>query len=250
MPRATADPRRARAASRPASRSTTSCSSSAIRRFDPARPRVTGHPCAGNACAEADRLSCQGDGAIVGGLRARVRSGQPAQASREHTDHGMETVRDYLRKVLDQAFAAARIVSALVPCHAEPGLADGGILLNLVSAALIVDGQLRWPGSSICWRAASICSTACWRGWPRWRARFGAFLDSTADRISEGVVFAAIAYHFARHGLPVDAALDRAGAARLAAGELHPGPRRRPGAGVQGRHRHPRRARGADRARA
>jgi CDP-diacylglycerol--glycerol-3-phosphate 3-phosphatidyltransferase len=32
-------------------------------------------------------------------------------------------------------------------------------------------------------------------------------LDSTADRISEGVVFAAIAYHFAAHGQSVSAAV-------------------------------------------
>lgn len=31
---------------------------------------------------------------------------------------------------------------------------------------------------------------------------FGAFLDSTLDRVSEGVVFAAVAYHFAVHGQP------------------------------------------------
>lgn len=35
----------------------------------------------------------------------------------------------------------------------------------------------------------------------------GAFLDSTLDRISEGALFAAIAYRFAEHGRPHDAAL-------------------------------------------
>lgn len=35
---------------------------------------------------------------------------------------------------------------------------------------------------------------------------FGAFLDSTLDRVSEGVVFAAIAYDFAASGQPVAAA--------------------------------------------
>lgn len=37
--------------------------------------------------------------------------------------------------------------------------------------------------------------------------RVGAFLDSTLDRVSEGVVFAALAAVFARHGLPHEAAL-------------------------------------------
>ena len=36
---------------------------------------------------------------------------------------------------------------------------------------------------------------------------FGAFLDSTLDRVSEGVVLAAIAYRFAVQGRPVDVAL-------------------------------------------
>lgn len=38
-------------------------------------------------------------------------------------------------------------------------------------------------------------------------SRVGAFLDSTLDRISEGVVFAALAAVFARHGQPLEAAL-------------------------------------------
>ena len=37
--------------------------------------------------------------------------------------------------------------------------------------------------------------------------RFGAFLDSTLDRASEGVVFAAIAYRFAAQGSAVDAGI-------------------------------------------
>jgi CDP-diacylglycerol--glycerol-3-phosphate 3-phosphatidyltransferase len=35
--------------------------------------------------------------------------------------------------------------------------------------------------------------------------RFGAFLDSTIDRFSEGVVFAAIGYRFALEGAAIDA---------------------------------------------
>lgn len=35
----------------------------------------------------------------------------------------------------------------------------------------------------------------------------GAFLDSTLDRVAEGALFAAIAYHFAERGRPLEAAL-------------------------------------------
>ncbi len=38
-------------------------------------------------------------------------------------------------------------------------------------------------------------------------SRGGAFLDSTMDRISEGALFTAIAYHFAAQGAALEAAL-------------------------------------------
>ena len=37
--------------------------------------------------------------------------------------------------------------------------------------------------------------------------RFGAFLDSTVDRVSEGVVFAAIGYRFALEGAAINSAV-------------------------------------------
>ena len=123
-----------------------------------------------------------------------------------------------------------------------------GILLNLVSAALI----LRWP-------AAAGRDRLPAGGQPRpARRRAGpARQDELALRRLPG-------FHrrsdLGRRGVRRDRLLlrpprpagrrraDRAGAAGLAAGELHPGARRRPGPGVQGRHRHPRRAGRADRA--
>ena len=38
-------------------------------------------------------------------------------------------------------------------------------------------------------------------------SRAGAFLDSNLDRLSEGALFAAVAYHFAALGAPIEAAL-------------------------------------------
>jgi CDP-diacylglycerol---glycerol-3-phosphate 3-phosphatidyltransferase len=118
----------------------------------------------------------------------------------------MEAARDYLRKVLDQAVMP--LASLLHWCRITPNQVSlGGILLNLVSAALILDGQLMLAGIVYLLAGSLDLLDGALARFAKQSSRFGAFLDSTADRISEGVVFATIAYHFARHGLPVDAAL-------------------------------------------
>jgi CDP-diacylglycerol---glycerol-3-phosphate 3-phosphatidyltransferase len=118
----------------------------------------------------------------------------------------MEAVRDYLRRWLDLAFAP--LASFLLWCRITPNQVSlMGILLNLVSAALLVDGQLVLAGLVYLLAGSLDLLDGALARLAKMSSRFGAFLDSTADRISEGVVFAAIAYYFARHGQPVDAAL-------------------------------------------
>ena len=118
----------------------------------------------------------------------------------------MEAVRDYLRRWLDLAFAP--LASFLLWCRITPNQVSlMGILLNLVSAALLVDGQLLLAGLVYLLAGSLDLLDGALARLAKMSSRFGAFLDSTADRISEGVVFAAIAYYFARHGQPVDAAL-------------------------------------------
>jgi CDP-diacylglycerol---glycerol-3-phosphate 3-phosphatidyltransferase len=118
----------------------------------------------------------------------------------------MEPVRDFLRGVLDQAFTP--LASLLLWCRVTPNQVSlGGILLNLVSAVLILRGQLALAGIVYLLAGSLDLLDGMLARLAKMSSRFGAFLDSTADRISEGVVFAAIAYHFARHGLPVDAAM-------------------------------------------
>ncbi len=60
------------------------------------------------------------------------------------------------------------------------------------------------------WRSSSARSwtrsTGATRGCPARARLFGAFLDSTLDRIEEGIVLAAVAYYFAEHGDSVAAA--------------------------------------------
>jgi CDP-diacylglycerol--glycerol-3-phosphate 3-phosphatidyltransferase len=119
---------------------------------------------------------------------------------------GMESVREYLRAVLDRA--AKPFATALLWCHVTPNqVSVMGIALTLVTAALIVDDQLLLAGVMYILAASLDLLDGALARMAKMASRFGAFLDSTADRISEGVVFAAIAYHFASHGQSVDAAL-------------------------------------------
>lgn len=82
-----------------------------------------------------------------------------------------------------------------------------GTLLNVGAAALIVNGSLALAG--IVWLIAGLMDLvdgSMARGQQRASA-FGAYLDSTMDRVSDGVVFAAIIYHFAAQGEQVYAAV-------------------------------------------
>ena len=82
-----------------------------------------------------------------------------------------------------------------------------GILLNLITAWLIVDGQLLLAGPMYLLAGGLDLLDGVLARLAKMATRFGAFLDSTADRISEGVVFVAIAYHFASHGQSIEAAV-------------------------------------------
>jgi CDP-diacylglycerol--glycerol-3-phosphate 3-phosphatidyltransferase len=73
-----------------------------------------------------------------------------------------------------------------------------GLIGNLIAAALILQDQLVW--GAIAFILGSVCdmmdgrySRMSGKGSP-----FGAFLDSTLDRIEEGVVLAAVATYFAK----------------------------------------------------
>ena len=118
----------------------------------------------------------------------------------------MEAVRDYLKQVLDHAFRP--FAWLLHACRVTPNMVSlMGILLNLVTAWLIVDGQLLLAGLMYLLAGSLDLLDGVLARLTKTASRFGAFIDSTADRISEGVVFAAIAYHFAHVGQSVDAAL-------------------------------------------
>src|SRR3954466_6754575 len=73
-----------------------------------------------------------------------------------------------------------------------------GFALCLVAAALIWKGW--WIAGGIAFIVGSVCDTLDGR-YSRMSGKaspFGAFLDSTLDRVEEGVVLAAVAYRFSR----------------------------------------------------
>ena len=75
-----------------------------------------------------------------------------------------------------------------------------GLVLNVVAAALIWQEMFILGG--IAFIVGSVCDTLDGR-YSRMSGKgspFGAFLDSTLDRIEEGVVLTAVAAHFSREG--------------------------------------------------
>ena len=77
-------------------------------------------------------------------------------------------------------------------------LVSAGLLLN----SLFVLGGIAYIVGSVCDMLDGRYSRMSGKGSP-----FGAFLDSTLDRVEEGVVLAAVAYYFAEQGKGAEAAI-------------------------------------------
>jgi CDP-diacylglycerol---glycerol-3-phosphate 3-phosphatidyltransferase len=101
--------------------------------------------------------------------------------------------------------AAAR--DALIESRLTPNaISMAGLVLNLAAAALILERH--FVLGAIAFIVGSIMDTLDGR-YSRMSGKgtlFGAFLDSTLDRIEEGVVLAAVCWHFAEMGDEVPAA--------------------------------------------
>ena len=82
-----------------------------------------------------------------------------------------------------------------------------GFALCVVSAGLIVADQPAAAGMVFLVAGISDLMDGMLARSAGAPTRFGAFLDSTVDRASEGVVFTAISYLFARDGAALDAAI-------------------------------------------
>src|SRR5512133_2964134 len=101
------------------------------------------------------------------------------------------TARDY------QALMRSRLIESRLTPNA---ISLTGFALCVVAAVLVWQDYYFLGG--IAFIVGSVCDTLDGR-YSRMSGKgspFGAFLDSTLDRIEEGVVLAAVAVHFSRHG--------------------------------------------------
>ena len=156
----------------------------------------------------------------------RVRPGAARQARR---------ARFAMRSAERRELARTRLIESRLTPNA---ISLTGLALVVVAAVLVWE-QYYFLGG-VAFIAGSIMDTLDGR-YSRMSGKgtpFGAFLDSTLDRLEEGIVLAAVAANFAlRRPASGGGGGDRG--AGLADGLLHAGARGGPRRGMQGRHREP-----------
>jgi CDP-diacylglycerol--glycerol-3-phosphate 3-phosphatidyltransferase len=104
---------------------------------------------------------------------------------------GRPTARDY------QALVRNRLIESRLTPNA---ISLTGFALCVVAAVLVWREQFVWAGLTFV--AGSVCDTLDGR-YSRMSGKgtaFGAFLDSTLDRVEEGIVLAAVAAYFSERG--------------------------------------------------
>ncbi len=117
----------------------------------------------------------------------------------------MADLRDRLHDLSDPLLAPlARLLARLGigPNH----VTVAGTLIGIGAAWLIVEGQSLVAGLVFLFASAFDALDGVIARTQGQATPFGAFLDSTLDRVSEGFVMAAIALHFATLGQPWNAA--------------------------------------------
>ncbi len=118
----------------------------------------------------------------------------------------LEMLRDRIHQSLDRHLLP--LCRVLAGFGVRPNqITLTGTLLCLLGAVLVATDRLVLGG--LIWLAGSVLDMldgALARSQNQ-VSRGGAFLDSTLDRISEGVLFTAIAYHFAAQGAALEAAV-------------------------------------------
>lgn len=75
-----------------------------------------------------------------------------------------------------------------------------GLLGNIAAVVLIVEGQWVWAGVAFIFGSAMDLLDGRYSRMSGKATLFGAFLDSTLDRVEEGMVLAAVAWQLARQG--------------------------------------------------
>ncbi len=111
--------------------------------------------------------------------------------SSPRTDRPRPTARDY------QALARNRLIESRLTPNA---ISLTGLALCLATAVLIFEDQ--WFLGGVAFVVGSVCDTLDGR-YSRMSGKgtsFGAFLDSTLDRMEEGIVLTAVAFQFSQDG--------------------------------------------------
>jgi CDP-diacylglycerol--glycerol-3-phosphate 3-phosphatidyltransferase len=118
----------------------------------------------------------------------------------------MENIRDYFGIRVRKGFEP--MLSALQKLHVTPNqVTIFGTLLNAGAAVLIVFDHLIYAGMVFLLAGCCDMLDGALARRSQQSTKWGAFLDSTLDRVSEGVVLAAIAYLLASQGHALDASL-------------------------------------------
>jgi len=118
----------------------------------------------------------------------------------------METIREFFGIQLRRGFTP--VLSALQWLKITPNqVTIAGTVINVAAAALVVTDHLIYAGMVFLVAGCFDMLDGALARLAKKVTPFGAFLDSTLDRVSEGVVLAAISYLLASQGRSIDAAL-------------------------------------------
>jgi CDP-diacylglycerol---glycerol-3-phosphate 3-phosphatidyltransferase len=118
----------------------------------------------------------------------------------------METIREFFGVQLRRSFTP--MVSALRWLRISPNqVTIAGTVLNLAAGALVIFDHLIYAGIVFLVAGSFDMLDGALARLSQKVTPFGAFLDSTLDRVSEGVIFAAIGYLLATEGRSVGVAL-------------------------------------------
>jgi CDP-diacylglycerol--glycerol-3-phosphate 3-phosphatidyltransferase len=118
----------------------------------------------------------------------------------------MENIREFFGVQLRRGFTP--LLSALRWLRITPNqVTIAGAVLNLAAAALVIAEHLIYAGIVFLVAGCFDMLDGALARVSQKVTTFGAFLDSTLDRVSEGVILAAIAYLLAIQGREIDVAL-------------------------------------------
>ncbi|MEZ5062867.1 MAG: CDP-alcohol phosphatidyltransferase family protein [Solirubrobacterales bacterium] len=124
--------------------------------------------------------------------------GVPARGSRSHSGgDGLSSPSPRRQRGEFKEIARDRLIESRLTPNA---ISMTGLVLNLAAAVLILEGM--FVAGAFAFIIGSIMDTLDGR-YSRMSGKgtqFGAFLDSTLDRIEEGVVLGAVCWHFADDG--------------------------------------------------